>query len=1106
MISFIFGPAGSGKSERVASLIENDIKESKKVFLIVPEQEAVTCERRMVARLGAAAQLDFEVLNFSRLSNRVFRKYGGLSYNYASEGTKALIMWETMRELAPHLAEYRENADDSGIFELMLATVGELKRYSVTPGKLENAAKKLPADSSLKKKISDISLIYSFYNALLLERYEDSSDDLLKLSAILDENDFFSGHNVYIDSYSSFTPEEYKIIYRIFEQADNVTLALGCDLPDGSFIHFESIYDTARTLISGAKARGLDTCNTVLSGNLRAKNEDLKFLSENLWRQDGSVSPYEGEIRSLGMVEASDPFAVSEAIAADILEKVRQGARYRDFAVIGRSSGELDGIVSAVFEKHGIPYYLSGRTDIDTFPLIKLIYTAFAIKKGNWRLFDVISYMRTGLCKISPSECDIFEEYASAWNICGSRYTDGYDWNMNPDGFVPELSERAKSVLISVNETKKKLTEPLMAFFAKIGGHATAHEFNLALYEFLCELGISDTLICESEKRKDAGNAAEAAELIRLWNVVVDTLDDIDTAIPDAILDASDYLQILRMMFERTDIGTIPTTTDEVTLGGADMLRADRPKYVYVFGLNDGVFPRPVSDTGIFSDNDKKTLEALGVELSPDTKRSSAEEMLYCYRALCAPSDELCLLYWTHSMDGAAARPSVAAERVKKLFPELEIKKYGSGEVLPFVPSKEGAFEYLFASDDPETREALYEYFSADESYKELLTAYDTPLVASDCTVLPESARDIWGKNMRLSQSKIDTYVLCPFSYYGNYVLRLRENCRAEFRYNDIGTFVHEILERFLRETRNEDGSFDHSLSDAELERIADELIEDYLKKLSSDGGIFSNRLKNLFMRLRRAIMLLIKNLSAEFSQSDFSPALFELGIDYSEEGIPPLEIKLSDGAKVSVVGKIDRVDTYEKDGRMYVRVVDYKTGTKDFSLDDVRQGLGIQMLLYLFTIWKGNSTAFLKKVGADEIEEILPAGVLYSSVQPPEVSLSVKCADDETIAAANAKLTRKGLLIDDTDILSAMEKDMAGRYIPVKLNKNGTLAASSSIASLESFGELYGELSEIIKKISEQMRSGAADARPLKKGPNDAPCRYCKMKPFCRSAVKCNK
>ena len=1103
MIKFIYGPAGSGKSDRVARLISNDISGGKKVFLIVPEQEAVAAERRTVALLGASAQLNFEVLNFSRLANLVFRKYGGLSYNYINDGTKALIMWEAVKELSPLLTEYTaKSGEEKAVAELLLSAIGELKTYSVTPGKLEAAAKKLPDDSSLKKKLSDVSLVYSVYDALLHERYEDASEDLSKLSSILGENDFFAGSNVYIDSYSSYTPEEYSIIFKIFEQADNTVITLGCDTSNGTLVHFDSLYDTSKRLKSGAELRSFAYEEEFLSENLRSSTAELKKLERDLWKMD--CAPYEDEPESISIIEASTPFAACEAVAADIIDKVSGGALYRDIAIIGRSSHDLEGTVDAILEKHGIPYYISKRTDIESFALIKLIYNAFSIKKGNWRLVDVISYMRTGLCGISLEESDIFEEYASTWNICGSRYVDGYAWNMNPDGFVPELTERSKLILASVNETKKKLTEPLCRFFARINVSAPIHSYNVALYEFLRELDVFDVLSKKAESLDKKGQKREASELVRLWNVVMDTLDDIDSALPDAIVDASDYLDILHIMFERTDIGSIPTTTDEITVGGADMLRADRVKHVYVFGLVDGMFPRPVGDNGIFSDADKKKLESLGIELSPGKDLNSSEELYYCYRAMCAPRDTLTLVHWVSTPDKKSVRPSIAVERVKTLFPKLKTRKYDAIEAVPFIASKEGALEYMFATDDQAVKLAIGEIFENDDEIAHLMNAHNTPVSESECKVSKELAKRIFGSNMRLSQSRVDRFVECPFSYYSDYVLRLRENKRAEFRYNDLGTFVHEILERYMRETRKDDGSFNTELSDAEIAKIADELISDYIDKLSSDNNVFTNRLRNLFIRLRRTIILLIKNLCKEFAQSDFAPVLFELEIGKGEGALTPITIELEDKTRVYMAGKVDRVDTYKKDGRVYVRVVDYKTGTKEFSLDDVRRGLNIQMLVYLFTIWKTGDKAFLDRIDCTSDEEIIPAGVLYSSVRPPDMTMKSITSDDEAMIGAEKTLVRNGLLIDDKEILRAMEKDLAGKYIPIKLKKDGEYSAGASVATLEEFGKIYDDLVQTLTEISTRMRAGEADADPIDKSSRTSSCRYCKYKPFCRSSVKC--
>lgn len=1109
MIRFIYGTAGSGKSELVSSLIAEDIKNGQKAFLIVPEQEALSREREMVERLPGRAQLDFEVLNFSRLTNRVFRKFGGLSYNYIKDSTKALIMWRTVKELSPLLSEYgKGKQNDNGIVALMLKAVGELKSYLVTPTMLEDIAEKLPPDSTLKKKLEDISLVYAAYNEYLHEQYEDSGDDMAKLSKLLETEDFFGGYNVYIDSYSSFTAEERSVIFKIFKQADNVCITLGCDRPVGKLMHFESIYKTSLKLREGARKAGIEFSDTFLTDNFRANNEELKFLEKNLWNMTRTdKTNFAAECENIKISECATQFEMAECVAADILGKVHAGARYRDFAVIARTLSDYDGIVDSVFEKHGIPFFMSRKTDIDSFPLIKLIYTAFAIKNGNWRLSDVISYMRTGLCGISVRDSDIFESYASTWNICGSRYTSGDDWNMNPDGFVPNISDFGREVLRSVNETKKKLTEPLMHFFAKISGTGKSDKFNLALYEFLCELNIKQLLEEKTQKLLADGKNAEASETIQLWNAVIDALDTISEALPDTELDSEEYLQLLHIIFDGTDIGSIPTAKDEVVFGSADMFRADKPKYVYLIGMNDGEFPKSVSDNGIFTDGDKAKLEEFDIKLSGNSIDNSAEEMLFCYRAMCMPSDELTLVYSLTSSDKKAQRTSVALERVKALFPKIKIKKFCDSYGKEFIPSKEGALDYFFTTNDEIYKRALKEYFSEDEKYKDIVCTENFTDFKAGCSVSREDTEKIFGKSIRLSQTKIDSFVKCPFSYYANYVLGLRENKRADFEYNDVGTFVHEILENFMRETRDENGKLRTNLTEAEISTITDKLISAYIKKLCPTENYMSKRVQNLFIRLRRTVILLIKNLMAEFEQSEFSPALFEFKIDYSaDSGLSPLVFTSDDGTKSFVVGKIDRVDTYKKDGKMYIRVVDYKTGTKTFSLDDVKRGLNIQLLLYLFTMWKTPSEKIKEQLCCKKEEEIVPAGILYSIVSPPDLSADSRGSEESVRADAEKEFTRNGLLLDDMEILRAMEKELGGRYIPVKLKKDNTVSASSSIATLETFGKLYDQICETVKKIASEMKSGKADATPLvksDKGKKEVACRYCKMKPFCRSAVK---
>ena len=219
MIELIFGTYGSGKTREIFSRVERDFKENKKSFLIIPDQEAVQFERLSLELLDAKAQLSLEILSFSRLYNRVCREYGGLSYSYVTKPMRALLMWKTLRDLAPLLQEFVQRSSDTNMTDLMLSTVNEFKASGINPAKVELASKKLPEDSALKKRLYDLALIYACFDNFISEKYSDSADDLSKLSDILATQDFFKGANVYIDSFTSFTSVQHKIIESMFKIA-----------------------------------------------------------------------------------------------------------------------------------------------------------------------------------------------------------------------------------------------------------------------------------------------------------------------------------------------------------------------------------------------------------------------------------------------------------------------------------------------------------------------------------------------------------------------------------------------------------------------------------------------------------------------------------------------------------------------------------------------------------------------------------------------------------------------------------------------------------------------------------------------------------------------
>ncbi len=1101
MIHFIYGRAGSGKSSRVCEAAAESVKRGRRVFLIVPEQMAVDAEARMTDLIGDAPSLYLEILNFRRLTNRVFREYGGLSYNYISKSGKQLMMWQTLTELAPLLKSH--TSVERGSVSRMLGAVNEFKAYRITPPALERAAKKLSGDDSnsrLADKLYDLSLIFASYINLVGETCDDASDDLTKAAELLSEHNLFSGADVCLDSFNGFTPQEFAVIGEIFRQADNVTISLCLDAPPELSRDelFSNSASTALYLKRLAESAGAKITETVLDTSRRPRFPELKFLEASLWSLDLTAEDaYTADTSALRLIECSDLFSECEAVACDICRRVSEGAAWRDFTITTRGIDRYDGILDVILEKYGIPHFISRRTDIKTKPIIKLILSALTLKSANFRTSDMISYIKTGLCGITPDEVSRLENYAELWSIRGAaRWAS--EWDMNPAGYSA-FDEKSASLLDEINDIRERVMLPLIQLHTALDKEGTVRGYSAALYEFLRTLEIPKKLASVAEAQRMADPTA-AKETEQLFGILIDALDELCTVMPDASVDTAVYTELLKIIFDETDIGRIPSAASEVVSGDASLLRAAR-RHVYVIGANEGIFPLAPTDDGVFTDSDRETLASVGVLLAGGLDYRAQDERFYFYRALTSASHSVTVVWSGSDLSGHIMKPSFGVTRLRSLFPRAEVIKYAELPVEARLWGRANLLEFIAETDGTPLGAALREYAAADPELSTRIERLSVPLCDDEAELSKKTCEALIPGDLALTQSRLDTYVLCHFSYFCRYILKLEEQKPAVFNAADIGTFIHHILENFV--SRAEESGDISGITDAELDRMVDEIISDYMKTICRIAPDFSgSRLAHLFARLRRSSRLLCKNIVTEFSQSRFKPAFFELPIRYptSEEvAVEPLSVKLADGSHAYIYGVADRVDILHHDDKYYVRVVDYKTGSKEFSLDDVSMGLNLQMLLYLFSIEKNganpkNALEFAKNA------EILPAGVLYFSAGVPTLTLDSEASPEEVEKMASDKLSRKGLLLDDPDVLAAMDRELSGTYLPIRQKKDGSLSGADSLTTLEGFKTLLSSIEDTIKSIGGEIKRGNAAAKPIRDKKHDA-CAYCEMRPICRKA-----
>lgn len=1078
MLELILGIPGSGKSSVIREMIKKDIEDKKTVFLIVPEQAALDVESEFTSFLPPSAQLHFEVLNFTRLANRALRKYGGISHKYLTAGMRACLMWRTLSEIG-ELSSMRSVPSDSSFISLMLSATDELRLNGITPEMLSEAAEN--SDPVLGGKLRDLALITSVYRGLSESVGTVPGDDVTKLAAVLEEKDFFRGTQVYIDSFTDFTSPQLSVINSVIRQADKCTVSLTCDsggleenIPASP--QYKKSYKTASLLRAMARRSSSEYKEMFLEESCLASVDALKFLNDNIWLNSGAV--YEKEPEGIKLIESTDKYFEAERIAADICRLVsEEGLRYKEIAIIARDIGSYEGIIDAMLDKFAIPFFMSRRSDIMSKAPVKMIFCALSVLRFGWKREDLLTYIKTSLAGLDQDRCDELSLYSEKWNISGSGFYGDIGWSMNPAGLREEMTEQDALLLSRLNESKDKIRLPLLALWESLSHRPAVKDACRGIFEFLTAVDMRGALEKRIETDREEGRLREASENAQLWNIIVDALDRLNAVCGDRQVDIAELTTLLSLILGESSVGTIPQSADAVTVGSASALRARGIKTAYLIGCERGVFPAAVVGNSIFSDDEKVSLEGCGIVMRGNREEYLSDELFYFQRAAALPTQSLTLSYTVSPSGGSS--PSIGIENVLKMFPSLSADR-APESILDLLYSPEEMRDMLPSlSETSAISAAIKEVLSDDRIIK--ILGRDYPLVLEDCSIDEDTAKVLFPHKMSLTQSRLETFISCKFSYYCNYVLGL-DTKRKAFDRADVGTLMHGILERALN-TGEE----------------IDEVVEEYITKICPKEKLSSARIAGLFSRLKATATLLVRELREEFAQSDFSPKFFEYRFGMSSES-PALSFSLSDGSSISLSGIADRIDSYTKDGKAYIRIVDYKTGKKDFSLSDVADGINLQLLLYLFSVWKSPSKELLSQLGSDTV---VPAGILYFEARPPKINLNSSEDIDSLETREQDAIKRSGLFLDDHEILRAMDKELEGRFIPVKLKKDGiSFASETNIASLEKFGQLFSSIKETVTNIGEEIKSGVADAKPktvFSNGKNSPRCAYCDMYPICR-------
>ena len=1071
MLKLLLGRSGTGKSTAILKTMAAESARRPQV-LIVPEQHSHDSERRLCAVAGNQVSLHAEVLSFTRLASRVFSVCGGLAEPMLDAGGRLLLMDVALKSVAGELKVYARPDRRPQFLTQLAATVDECKSASITPAQLLAVSQEVEGETG--DKLFDLSLILGAYDAYCAQRGTDPRDKLTRLAQALDKCPWAEGKDIYVDGFTDLTAQERQVLEGLLKQAHLVTVALTCDkLEGGEEDIFSPARRTAHQLSALARRLGIPSEAEVRQIAPDGVAPSLSQIEKYLFEPTLPAIP--GIPQGVELYKAVSPYSEVERAAAELSRLVREeGYRYRELAVTARSMETYGPLIELIFPRYGLHVFLARMDDVLQKPILALVTGALDTAAGEYRYEDVFRYLKTGLAGLTPDQVDRLENYVLKWDLRGSAWTQKKDWDKHPDGYGLPWTDYHKKQVKDLDDLRRKVAAPLEGL--RLAKDKTGEGLSLALYAFLEEIGLTKRLTQRAKELRTSGQEALAAEYEQLWEILCGALEQCALLLGNTPMDWDEFARLFKLVLSQYQVGAIPVSLDRVTAGEMPRLAHKHCKVLYLLGAEDSAIPAAVPSPGLLGDEDRSILASYGLESAPRLADKLWREMTIAYETLALPSDRLVVSYPTAGGEGGERRPAFLVKKLRALFPDLPlVDERALGDSFR-LSAPRPALE--LAGGRPDVAAAL----KALPDYAPLVERMEGAASMERGSLTRPAVEALYGKRVPMSASRMDLYRSCHFSYFMQYGLKAKPRTPAGFQAPEYGTFVHYVLEHILQ-----DWTPGETPTKAQVSAVVKKYVDEELGGLEGE----TPRFRYLFRRLEKAVYAVVENVCQELSRSDFRPVAFELGFGTKDAPLPPVEFTV-DGVTVSVSGYVDRVDAWEKDGRLYLRVVDYKTGRKSFDFTDVWNGISLQMLLYLFTLKEEGKEIFGGK-------ELIPAGVLYLPARDAVISGSRAMSEEDRKKAVDKQLRRSGVVLEEPEVLSAMEHGEDGfRFLPIKVKTSGEITGEA-LLSAERLGKLERHTRKVLEEVAGELAAGKIAADPFWRGPQHNACLWCQYAAACQ-------
>lgn len=1074
-LQFIIGNSGAGKSYTAfQSLISDAMSHPEKLYyVIVPEQFTMQTQKTLVQMHPDGGILNIDVLSFERLAYRVLEETGGDIRSVLEETGKNMVLQKLVQKHQKELVYLKNQMKKPGYLDEVKSLISEFMQYRVGDEEIQKMQEDASDRTLLQMKLQDVSVLYHGFRDYLKDHYITAEEVLEILAKQIVFSEKLKGSVLLLDGFTGFTPIQIQVIRELLASCEKVSVTVTMDVRE-PFLYKEKshqLFYMSHKMIRSLCDLTKDILDPVWiapgSKSRHARAEALAFLEQNIFRYHKKT--FSGKQDSIRIFCAGDPVREMEETARRILRLVREkGCRYGEIAVITGDLETYGSLARQAFEDAGIPFFVDEKHSILMNPFVEYIRAALEMAAQGFSYESVFRYLRCGMSDVTREETDWLENYAVALGIRGFKR-----WK---EKWVRVYRGMKEESLLEINRIREKFTEETEALAVGFSGKKkTVREYCQYLYEFIVKSRIQEKLKIQEEIFAQKGSRAMEKEYAQIYGIVMELLDKMAEILGEETVSPEEFRQILETGMSQAKVALIPPGIDQVLIGDMERTRLKDIRALFFVGMNEGNIPKNTESGGLLTELDRDFFEDQGVELAPGPKELMNMQRFYLYLNLTRPSEHLYLSYSCSNSKGEAVSPAYLIGTIRKLFPELSTERAEEPEnLLDLLETPSTGFGFLLSGLENEEMQReplfqeLYSWYLRSPEYQDLTRKLtEAAFVRKPEDRISESvAKALYGEISEYSATRLERFAACAFAHFLQYGLVVTERAEYEFRAMDMGNVLHQALEKFAAELRRK------GLDWAELEEEQRDRIAEYcMEQVAADYGntILKSSARNQYMiqRTLRILKRTVWALQEQLRCGKFVPEGFEVSIGG---------------------GRIDRLDVLKEDRKVYVKVIDYKSGNTSFDLVGVYYGLQLQLVVYM-------DAAMEAEKNKHPDCQIEPAGIFYYNIKDPMIQTVIRDDLQNLEKKIYKELKMNGLVNSSDDILHKI--DAGASSLPVSFKKDGGFRKGSSVATREQFQLLNQYVKNKIAEIRSHILSGDAEVSPYEMGKKNA-CAYCAYQGVC--------